>query len=443
MTSTSRNPVVGLVVLLGLAAARPASASGTGAAVSEVLTWNQIFIDTLIATNTPNSSSPRLGAIVHGAMFDAHTGIARRHEPIVVHTGGPRGASSPAAVVAAAYTAMAALFPSEAPSLADRYAASLAALRERCERRGHVRQESACGRNLERGIVWGIEVARAVLAWRANDGSGVAYPPFAGGGALGQWRPTPPAFSPMSAQGLAFTAPFVIASPTQFRPGPPRGLGSETYTSDFSAVRVLGRKDGSTRTTDQTALAPFWEGNASVHWNQAANQLARAHCLSRSASLRLLAVLNIAMADTAITIWSAKRFYGEVPDATTWRPVTAILLAETDGNPTTAPDPDWQPLVVTPSHPEYPAGHPALNGAAATVLLDHFEPGHTFTLTTTGQPPRTYDSIARARSEGNEARVWGGMHYPSTVAISDTAGEAIARHVDRHAMQPLRAGGGP
>ena len=75
------------------------------------------------------------------------------------------------------------------------------------------------------------------------------------------------------------------------------------------------------RTADQTALAPFWEGNATVHWNQAANQIARANHLSLSESNRLLAVLNIAMADTAITIWSAKRFYGAAPTDTRLRPV--------------------------------------------------------------------------------------------------------------------------
>jgi hypothetical protein len=79
------------------------------------------------------------------------------------------------------------------------------------------------------------------------------------------------------------------------------------------------------------------------------------------------------------------------------------------------------------------AGHPAQNGAAATVLLDQFRRGaQTFTLTTTGQPDRAYRSIAQARADGNDARVWGGMHYPSTVEISDGVGEAIANHVNRH-----------
>ena len=83
---------------------------------------------------------------------------------------------------------------------------------------------------------------------------------------------------------------------------------------------MLGRATDSSRTGDQTALAPFWEGNASVHWNQAANQIARANHLSMSRNSRLLALLNLAMADTAFTIWRAKRDFGEVPTDRPTRP---------------------------------------------------------------------------------------------------------------------------
>jgi hypothetical protein len=73
------------------------------------------------------------------------------------------------------------------------------------------------------------------------------------------------------------------------------------------------------------------------------------------------------------------------------------------------------------------------------VLLSYFRDAEqTFTLTTTGQPNRTYSSIAQARSDGNNARVWGGMHFPSTVGISDAEGQAIANYVNRNAMQKLR-----
>jgi hypothetical protein len=97
------------------------------------------------------------------------------------------------------------------------------------------------------------------------------------------------------------------------------------------------------------------------------------------------------MADNAITVWSARHF-GSLRTAVTWRPITAIPLADTDGNPDTVADPSWLPLITTPSHPEYPAGHPSMNGSASTVLLSYFGPRQTFTLTTPGQPAR--NSIA-------------------------------------------------
>jgi hypothetical protein len=463
MTRTARNVLVGLIAIVVLVrigwtpSADPDHSStvtqaqdqarvtagnsdrtGRRRAASEVLEWNQIFIDTLVATNTANSSSQRLGAIVHTAIFDAYNGIEQRYTPIFVHIEAPEGASRRAAVIASAYTALVNLFPLRQPALDESYAASLAALSAACKDISPWRRLS-CTSRLDLGIAWGTQVAQAVLAWRANDGFNPIppYPPFTGGLAVGQWRPTPPAFGATSAQGLAFTSMFALVSNTQFQPEPPRGLTSHAYTDDFNAVKALGRGTGSTRTDDQTALAPFWEGNASVHWNQAANQIAHANHLSMSETNRLLAVLNIAMADTAFTTWSAKRFYGALPLEATWRPVTAIPLADTDGNLNTVSDPGWLPLINTPSHPEYPAGHPSLNGAAATVLLSHFRGRETFTLTTAGLPSRTYTSIGQARSDGNNARVWGGMHYPSTVEISDAMGEAIAKYINSHSMQRL------
>jgi hypothetical protein len=424
-----------VIAVLGLAAygaTTPVAVGQSEQHPDQVLEWNQTFVETLIATNTANSSSQRLGAIVHTAIFDAFNGIERRYTPIFVpYVDGdgerlaPPGASRRAAVVAAAYTALVGLYPAREPQLSEKYAASLAALSD---------EGGDGGQSRERGIAWGTHVAQSALAWRAADGFNVNYPPFIGGTAVGQWRPIPPATS-MSAQGLAFTAPFVVQSNTQFRPGSPRAVASEAYTQDFNAVKALGRRTGSTRTDAQTQLAPFWEGNASVHWNQAANQIARANELSMSDNNRLLAVLNIAMADTAFTIWSAKRHYGANPDEVTWRPLTAITLADTDGLAETAADPAWLPLVTTPSHPEYPAGHPALNGAAATVLLSNFADVQTFALTTSGQPGQTYTNISQARADGNNARVWGGMHYPSTVASSDAVGEAIAEYVNTSSMQ--------
>ncbi|HVQ64449.1 MAG TPA: vanadium-dependent haloperoxidase [Terriglobia bacterium] len=423
----SKSVLRGIAACLALVVFIPVTgAQNTEEKPNQVLEWNQIFIDTLIATNTPNSSSQRLGAIVHTAIFDAYNGIERRYTPVFVDNKAPRDASGRAAVIAAGYTALVGLFPTQKSSLDASYFASLAALSD---------HGGDGGKSRERGIAWGTEVAQAVLTWRSTDGFSGIYSAFTGGSAIGQWRPTPPAFGAMSAQALAYSKMFVLDSNSQFRPAPPRTLTSTTYTEDFNTVKEFGRNTPSMRTSEQTALAPFWEGNASTHWNQAANQMARDNHLSMSDCNRLLAVLNIAMADTAFTTWSAKRFYGDIFSEVTWRPVTSIPLADNDGNSSTFAESAWLPLVTTPSHPEYPAGHPSQNGAAATVLLGYFtNQQQTFTLTT-GSTSRTYTSIAQARSDGNNARVWGGMHYPSTVAISDAEGEAIANYVNQTFMQ--------
>ncbi|MFL6468327.1 MAG: vanadium-dependent haloperoxidase [Pyrinomonadaceae bacterium] len=406
-------------------AARPTEASPATDPPDQVLEWNQIFIDTLIATNTANSSSQRLGAIVQSAVFDAYNGIERRYTPIYVNTEAPRGASRRAAVIAAAYTTLAGLFPSRQTQLYANYLASLDALSD---------DGGDGGKSRERGIAWGTFVAQQVLAWRSADGFSVSQPAFIGGTTVGQWRPTitqNATCTSMSAQPLAFTSMFVLQSNELFRPPPPRGLNDGSYVSDLAAVKSLGAISGSTRTSEQTALAPFWEGNASTHWNQAANQLARANGLSMSENSRLFAVLNVAMADTAFTVWSAKRYYGADSGSVTWRPFTAIREGSIDSDPT------WRPLVNTPCHPEYPAGHPAQNGAASTILLNKFGDGSGSFVLTTGSASFTYGSIMQAREDGNNARIWGGMHYPSTVTISDALGSSIGLYVDQTAMQRL------
>ena len=99
---------------------------------------------------------------------------------------------------------------------------------------------------------------------------------------------------------------FALVSNTQFQPAPPRLLTSATYADDFNAVKALGRSTGSTRTADQTALAVVL-GRQRQRPLEPGREPDRArqppvHVRSN----RLLAVLNIAMADTAITTWSAQ-----------------------------------------------------------------------------------------------------------------------------------------
>ena len=94
------------------------------------------------------------------------------------------------------------------------------------------------------------------------------------------------------------------------------------------------------------------------HWDNIAAQLARSQGLTLFESTRLLAQLNVAMADAAIVAWDAKYTFNQ------WRPYTAIREALGDDNGSTAPDPDWTPLIATPPFPDYLSGHSTYSGAA-------------------------------------------------------------------------------
>ena len=129
----------------------------------------------------------------------------------------------------------------------------------------------------------------------------------------------------------------------------------------------------------------------------------------------MLALLNVAMADAIIACWEAKYHY------VSWRPVTAIRLADTDLNPATLADQSWTPLLVTPAHPEYPAGHSTVSGAASTVLAVHFGDEVTLGLQSETLPgvTRYYARFSEAADEANDARVYGGMHFRSAVVTGE------------------------
>jgi hypothetical protein len=68
-------------------------------------------------------------------------------------------------------------------------------------------------------------------------------------------------------------------------------------------------------------------------------------------SARLFGLLNIAMAGRYVANFETKRHYN------TWRPVTAIRMADTDGNPRTTGDPGGCRSPTPPPVPSYVSGH--------------------------------------------------------------------------------------
>ncbi len=53
--------------------------------------------------------------------------------------------------------------------------------------------------------------------------------------------------------------PWLMSSPSQFRPAPPPALGSDAWVRDYNEVKLLGAKASTARTPEQTEIAQFWE----------------------------------------------------------------------------------------------------------------------------------------------------------------------------------------
>jgi len=403
-------------------AALLANAIPTTARADVIRDWNQNMLDAaLVAPATSPLVMTRVAAIVQSAVFDAINGIERRYTPIHVSPSGPRNASRRAAAVQAAYATLVRLYPAQQSTLDAKRTDSLAAI---------ARTQSP--HSIALGIRWGQTVADEILAWRSTDGFTPPPPPFLGNLDVGKWRPTPPAFLPGAGPQFATMIPWALKSPSQFRPAGPPALNSARYTADFNETKTMGSFSSLSRTSDQTLYSLFWNaGTASSYWDRIALSLAEENHLNFSKKARLLALLNISMADALIGCWDAKYDY------LFWRPVTAIPLADTDGNPNTTADPTWQPLFATPNHPEYPSGHSCASGAAGRVLERYFGDHTSFTVESDVMlgVVRSFSNFSAALEEIKNARVFAGIHFRTACNEGQSLGTSVSNYVISHSLR--------
>ena len=403
---------------------------GPGLALGdEVTDWNRIMLDALVAPPAVAAPlAPRAAAIVMAAVFDAVNGIERRYTPVHVPPGAPPGASQRAAAVQAAYASLVRLFPSQAATFDAQRTVSLSGIAG-----GPATEDSE---SIQRGIAWGQTVADAIWQWRSNDGFSIGQPPFTGGLAPGQWRPTPPASAPGLAPQMATMTPWVIASPSQFRPAGPNALTSARYAADLNETETMGSATSSTRTPNQTLYVEFWASTGPPNfWDPVATRLSAERHFTISENARLLALLNLALADSIIGCWDAKYAYDS------WRPVTAIRLADTDGNPNTTADTNWTPFIATPPFPEYPSAHSCVSSAAGRILSAYFGETVEFSVTSDGMPSvvRYFSSFSDALDEVKNARVFGGIHFRTACNDGQALGDAVGDYILGNAL--LRVNG--
>ena len=384
--------------------------------VEVMATWNVITLKTTAAGPFSPPRETRSLAIVSAAIHDAVCSIVRQCAAYALRVETRRDASVEAAIGAAAHDALVALYPGAVTSLNTSYDSALA--------------ELPAGRARDLGIAVGQRTAAAMLAMRAQDHASdhVTYTPTPG---AGNWAPTPPAFLAALEAGWGSVTPFLLESGSQFRPGPPPALGSDTYVRDYLEMVTIGAVNSTTRTALETETARFWISTAPQLWNQVVRQLSREPGMNVAKAARAYLLVNLAGADAMISAWDAKFAYGQ------WRPVTAIRSLADDGSAATNPDPAWTPLLITPPFPDYPAAHVVYGAAAARVLDALFKEHHgelSITSATAGGVTHHYQSFAEIADEVEKARVWGGVHWRTSV----TVGRAMGRQVGDEALESAR-----
>jgi PAP2 superfamily len=412
MTAVRR--FIGIFVCVSLCAAVPARAD-------VVTDWSLITINTVLA-GPPVAGPGRLieFSMVHIAMHDAVQAIQKRFEtysPGITPTTG----SVIAAAAKAARDVLVNRFSAQQATLDAAYSAYLTA------------HQIAAN---DPGLAAGAQAAAAIIQGRAGDGAyPVPAPIFMGGTGPGQWRPTvfdaAGAPAPMAVAWMATAKPFTVLHSSQFFVGGPPRLTSSRYTRDYNEVKALGRNVGSTRTPEQTAIATFHSGNTVVLWNQTLRALAEQYVNNVGDSARLFALVNMAMADAAMSAWQSKIQYN------VWRPDTAIQLGETDGNRHTVGDPTWRPLFANPNYPDYTSGANVLAGSATETLRLFFRTDRVNFSMVGPTSSRFFTRFSDASKEVVEARMYMGIHFRFADEVARSQGIRVGRWAYTHALKSL------
>lgn len=281
------------------------------------------------------------------------------------------------------------------------------------------------------GIAVGEAVAQAVLAARSKDNfyNTAAYTNPAAD--PGVWQSVATA-TPTTTAGavdyaMAFTIPLTAASPDARRIKPPPKLVSGKYRRDFEETKFYGSLASTGRTPAMTNVVQFWTESGFTLWTRNVRDIVGTRGLDEFEAARALAAFSVATGDAMLACFEAKYAHNF------WRPWQAIQRADQDGNPRTHPEPAWTPAVRA-NHPEYPAGHGCYAGSATKVLGLLFG-DFPVTLTSTGSQvagwpviaSARYDSLDEINDDNADARVWGGLHWRTTMERSSRWTAKIAR----------------
>jgi len=379
-----------------------AAAAWMPIALADVITdWNDKAC-AIVGKVGPGGPGHRFMAIVQVSVYDAVSSITGSGKPYLAGIDAPRGASVDAAVAAANRTALLELMPGEKEAIESAYQAALAKL--------------ADGAAKTDGIAVGEKAARAVLARAAADGANAAdtYMPHTSPGVY------VPTMIPVSTSWPK-RKPWVMDRADQFRPGPPPALDSDTWAHDYKEVMLLGGKNSTQRSKEQTEIARFWEETRPLVYHPVLRSVASMPGRTVAQNARFYAVATVAVDDALIAIFDAKYTYNF------WRPITAVRHG--GGNKALAAEAGWTPFVNTPMHPEYPCAHCVSSGALGAVIEAELgatpPPVLSSSSPTAGGTVREWRTVAAFMEEVRMARIYDGVHYRNSTEVGNDMGRKV------------------
>jgi hypothetical protein len=388
--------------------------SATAARADVIMDWNAKADALAVEKQLLNAPNARGQAMLHIAMFEALNAIDRRYAPYKLNLTADRATSREAAAAAAAYEVLLALHPDKKADLDATLAGSLAGITENEAK--------------SKGIELGKQAAAGIIALRTNDGSNTPedYRPAT---TAGVYVPTTIPIESTSSK----IKPFAMTSASQFRAAPPPALTSETWTRDLNEIREIGSNTSARRSAEQTTIARFWFFTGPRTYNTFVRQIAANRKMDLVDCARLYALTSIAGADAFIAVFEAKYAYNF------WRPVTAIRNADLTSNPATPREASWQPLGVTPMHPEYPCAH-CITASAVSTVLQHVVGNEideiTLTSPTAAGVTRKWTRLQDYSDEVSSARIYAGFHY----RFSTEAGKEMGKKIGDLAVTTLMLG---
>lgn len=394
-----------------------------------VLAWTPSLCEAIQTSTAAPCLASRNLAIIYTAAFEAANATDPKYTSYFEAAPLVEGNIDPIiASISALNLAAKSLFPSQKGNFSQLYQSQMAELNKQTAKA-----------DWSSSVQFGEAIAKRMLAERSGDGStsGQTYYPK---DEIGKWKRTPPSYRPPELSYWSRTRPFALESSDQFRLPPPYPLDSPEYANELAMVQELGAKNSSTRTEDQTEIARFWScfsytSTPAGHWFEIATRTARDEKYDLIDSLRLLALINLSMADAGIACWDTKYFYES------WRPIQAIHQADQDGNPRTTADPTWTSLLEAPPHPEYTSGHGAFSGAGGRIMETFFEKSGPYSFSTTSSSlpgvKRSYSSISECTEEICYSRLYGGIHFQYSNLRGRDLGEQVADYVFSHFLKPI------